>query len=344
MIGLSLFLAGCNADQQTANVAPYADANTNTDANLAELEYEEYDHVAKDNLNLQRVGDLLQRSRTPQEFETYLNEPDGINNLDLNGDGYVDYISVDEYYDPAYDNQRGLTMYTRWGPDEVQELGTVVFYRDEPRMPGARILLTGDEIIYGNNYYYEANWVDKALAIANLLFGNHTVYRSPYYYDRYPPGYAVYEVVETPVYVTRIERLYPDPFFVFAASPTVVSIQEIRIESPYKDKWYDRIYAQLVNPRPEQIEFKKMNPGRPVVPPGQLRRPDVPPGQAKRPDVPPGQQKRPDVPPGQAKQPGDDRGKGKPDDRGKGGDKGKPNDRGNPNKPQGGPPGKGKKP
>src|SRR5215216_1370312 len=88
-----LFFAACNKDQtpQTTAVGPYANG-----ANPAMVED---DYWAKDNFDLQRAGNLLERSDDPAEFERYLNEEDGINNLDLNGDGYVDYVSVDEFED-----------------------------------------------------------------------------------------------------------------------------------------------------------------------------------------------------------------------------------------------------
>src|SRR5258706_13969490 len=75
IFGIGLFLISCSSNQQTANNEAYAGA-----------------YWAKDNLDLPRVGTLLERSKTPQEFETYLNRRNGVDNLDLNGDGYVDYI------------------------------------------------------------------------------------------------------------------------------------------------------------------------------------------------------------------------------------------------------------
>ncbi|MBP6002505.1 MAG: hypothetical protein KA746_03615 [Pyrinomonadaceae bacterium] len=176
IIAISLFLIACNTDQprETANVQPVVSSGA-----LTSGMFDANDYWAKDNLDLQRVGDLLERSNSPQEFEGYLNSSDGINNLDLNGDGYVDYISVDEYQDRD-DNSRGLSIFSRFGPDLVQEIAQVILYRDEPRYPGARIALYGNDQIYGDNQYYETNWLDRSLGIAKLLFGSRdTYYRSP---------------------------------------------------------------------------------------------------------------------------------------------------------------------
>jgi hypothetical protein len=206
--------------------------------------------------------------------------------LDLNGDGYVDYVSVDEY--PKYDDYgRGLSLYTRFGPDQVQELGTVVFYRDDFNAPGARILITGNDQIYGDNYYYETNWLDRSLAIASLLFGpREVVYHSPYYYDYYPPGYVAYEVVDRPFYLSRIERLWPAPLFIYTTAPTF--IEKIKFKSPNNGLHLGQIKARLVKPTKEQADFikthpvkverakieKKMEkPGKEGIAPGQAKQP-----------------------------------------------------------------------
>lgn len=155
-----------------------------------------------------------------------------------------------------------MTLYTRFGPDRVQELGNIVFYRDEPRYPGARILLTGNDNIYGDNYYYETNWLDKTLSIVSTLFSPRTeYYRSPYYYDNYPSDYVAYNVVDRPYYRTRIERLYPQPVFVYTTAPTFK--EKIKIKSPNNGLHLGQIYRRPKKPTKEQAEFIKNHPGKP---------------------------------------------------------------------------------
>src|SRR5678816_2897081 len=91
ILSTSVFLFGCNSDQQQVATTQPPYTNVPENANVAPGDI--YDDWAKENFDLQRVGPLLERSRTPQEFESYLNRRDGIDNLDLNGDGYADYIS-----------------------------------------------------------------------------------------------------------------------------------------------------------------------------------------------------------------------------------------------------------
>ena len=216
---------------------------------------------AKENLDLRAVGELLERAETAEEFEYLLNN-EGVNNLDLNGDGYVDYISVAEY-DDRDDNQRGFTLFNRFGANEIQEIASIIFSRDQRDAPGARVLLTGNEQIYGDNYNYETNWLDKSIAIADWVFGDRTErYESPYYDDNYPEDYDTYNVVETPVYRTRMTEYYSEPVFIQTYQPTV---RNVRIKSSYKNRSIKNIYAGLAKPSREQIEFIRNNPRRPEV-------------------------------------------------------------------------------
>ena len=59
---------------------------------------EEYLGLPGDNLNLYAVMNLFQESETLEAFERSLNEENSrINNLDLNNDGYVDYLTVSDF-------------------------------------------------------------------------------------------------------------------------------------------------------------------------------------------------------------------------------------------------------
>lgn len=217
---------------------------------------------ARENLDLQAVGALLEKADDAEEFEHLLNSDGGVNNIDLNGDGYVDYIGVREF-DDREDGQRGFSLFSMFGPDMIQEIAQIIFYRDRPDYPGSRVLLVGNDQIYGDDYYYETNWLDKRVPIASWVFANRDDhYRSPYNYDYYPEYYEAYEAVETPAYVTRIRQYTYEPVFVQTAQP--VYITNIKIKSPNKDRSWNGIYARLAKPNREQAEFRKNNPNKPV--------------------------------------------------------------------------------
>lgn len=252
-------LTGCNSGQvqDTSSVNPYP-----TDVAESEIVSNENPYGAKENLDLRAVGALLEKADDAEQFEYLLNSGDnGVNNLDLNGDGYVDYIGVREYEDQS-DDQRGFSLFSMFGPNEIQEIATMIFNRQDLNSNGARVLLSGNEQIYGDNNYYETNWVDRAVPIVSWLFNKNrdTNYQSPYYYENYPDNYETYQVIETPVYRTRIEQYYSQPVFIQTSNP---SITQIKIKSPYSGKSLDKIYSKLAKPTKEQKEFRKNNPNPP---------------------------------------------------------------------------------
>jgi hypothetical protein len=221
--------------------------------------YDENDaRWARENLDLRAVGKVLERSHNAEEFEYLLNSRDGVDNLDLNGDNYVDYISVREY-DDRYDNQRGFSLYTMYGTDLIQEIATIVFDRDGyNNYPGSRVLIVGNDEIYGDNCYYETNWRDRNVPIVTWVFDDRDYYyHSPYYDDYYPSNYQAYEVVDTPVYISRVREYYPAPDFVQTNQPTVA---EVRIASPYREKSVNQVYARLAKPTQAQVEFQQKDP------------------------------------------------------------------------------------
>lgn len=343
----AFLLAGCTQSQPQQTVVVDTNTNVNANANVmaeAEPTPDLTDYWARDNFDLGRAGALLEKSNSPQEFERYLNEPDGINNLDLNGDGYADYISVQEFGGDN-DLERGLSLFARYGPDLIQDIATVFFYRDEPRYPGARVMFRGDEGIYGDNYNYETNWLDRTLGVVNALFGDRDYYRSPYYYNSYPDYYDPYYVVETPYYRTRIMERYPQPVFAYTTRPTFY--EKVKIKSPNNGLHLGQIKARYAKPTKEQMDWYRANPGRPpFAKPGNKggvygKGPDGVRDEKTSQDENPGRgddrrEERPGDKPGKADNPnkgGDKPGKpddnpnkggGKPDNPNKGGGKGKP--------------------
>ncbi|MET0752522.1 MAG: hypothetical protein ABWZ66_04085 [Pyrinomonadaceae bacterium] len=255
------FLTGCGSGRTSTRTDETGSLNPNP-STVVEKEYisDENSDLARENLDLRAVGHLLEKSKNAEEFEHLLNSSDGVNNLDLNGDGYADYISVAEYENND-DNQRGFTLFDRFGSEEIQEIARIIFDRDRLDSSGARVLLSGNEQLYGDNYNYETNWQDKIPVIVSSLFGKReSNYQSPYYYGNYPNDYQTYRVVETPVYRTRITQYTAAPVFVKTVKPT---IEQIKIKSPYNGRWSEKIFAKLAKPTKEQDNFRKNNPNKP---------------------------------------------------------------------------------
>lgn len=247
-------LTGCNKTEELTQVA-----DLNEQSPVEEAVYGDDEGVwARENFDLQAVGNILEESDDIQDFERRLNSNDGVNNLDLNGDNYADYISVREF-DDRTDGNRGFSLFSQFDGNDIQEIASVIFDRDRPNRSGARVYLRGNEQIYGDSdNFYEGNWLDKSLNIAKYVFGDRNEpYRSQYNYDNYPDYYDPYNVVETPVYRSRITRYTVDPTFIQLREP-----RQFEIKSPYYDRSYDKVYVKLAKPSKQQVVFYKNRPNR----------------------------------------------------------------------------------
>ena len=111
----------------------------------------EYLGLPGDNLNLFAVMDLFQQSETLEGFERALNDPESvINNLDLDGDGYVDYIMVIDYPEG---NVHSIVLRIALDENEYQDVA--VFVVEKLRGGAVQIQLIGDEALYGRDYIIE---------------------------------------------------------------------------------------------------------------------------------------------------------------------------------------------
>ena len=112
---------------------------------------EEYLGLPGDNLNLYATMKLFQESETLEAFERDLNdEKSKINNLDLNGDNLVDYITVTDYVDG---NAHTIVLRTALNKKESQDVA--VFTVEQFKDGSVQIQLVGDEALYGKNYIVE---------------------------------------------------------------------------------------------------------------------------------------------------------------------------------------------
>lgn len=112
---------------------------------------DDYLGLPGDNLNLYAVMNLFQESETLEAFERKLNEENArVNNLDLNGDNYVDYIMVTDYKEG---NVHNIVLQVALNPKEKQDVG--VFTVERFRDGSVQIQLIGDEALYGRNYIVE---------------------------------------------------------------------------------------------------------------------------------------------------------------------------------------------
>src|SRR5512139_209821 len=106
---------------------------------------DEYLGLPGDNLNLYAVMKLFQESETLEGFERNLNnENSRINNLDLNGDNLIDYITVSDYVNG---NVHTIVLRVALSRNETQDVA--VFTVERFRDGSVQIQLIGDEALYG---------------------------------------------------------------------------------------------------------------------------------------------------------------------------------------------------
>ena len=129
---------------------PYQDNRNSADSTANANSYEP-SSLPGDNLNLYAVMKLFRESKTLELFEKNLNdENSAINNLDLNGDGQVDYISVYYNFDGTLHT---IVLSVAINENENQDIAA--FYVEKDANNQVQIQLVGDEALYGKDYIVE---------------------------------------------------------------------------------------------------------------------------------------------------------------------------------------------
>lgn len=124
---------------------------------MAQDRNEDYLGLPGDNLNLYAVMRLFQESKTLEEFEKSLNDENSrINNLDLNGDNFIDYIRV---YDDVDGNVHNIVLQVAINERENQDVA--VFTVQRYANGNVDVQLVGDEDLYGKNYIVEPIYDDS---------------------------------------------------------------------------------------------------------------------------------------------------------------------------------------
>lgn len=141
-----------------------------------------------DNLDLEAVSSIFGESENLEDFEYRLNNPDNrISNLDLNEDGYIDYLRVVENSD---DRNSVILIQAVLDQDIYQDVATIEVERVQNGSP--RIQIIGDAYIYGHNYIIEPVFYRTPLIFSFFWGPRYVIWHSPYYWNYYPRWYRVY--------------------------------------------------------------------------------------------------------------------------------------------------------
>jgi hypothetical protein len=206
---------------------------------------------AADGLDLSAVGKLLEKAKDAADLERLLNDPKvGINNLDLNEDGKVDYIKVTEFGD---DKTRGFSLTVEPEKGEVQEVATIEIEKEGDK---AKVEVRGNEQIYGPQHIYHNTFGLTDMLFMYWLFRPHPFYASPWGYGHYPGYYRPYAPVSSAQYRSRTRG---QGNLKRGSKSTLKN----RVRSPHAGKVATRgIKAPLKNPTASQRSFQKRNPSK----------------------------------------------------------------------------------
>ncbi len=136
-------------------------------------------------LDLNAVAAAFAESNSVREFEQILNSSRYmINNLDLNRDGWIDYIRVIETSRGYYHT---LLLQACVGPGMFQDIATLVAER---RPDVLYVEVIGDPYLYGYNYIVRPVFVRRPPMWNVYGHTTYAVWSSPYYYGYYPSYYT----------------------------------------------------------------------------------------------------------------------------------------------------------
>lgn len=184
-----------------------------------------------EDLDLTAVLEIFKDSRNLQEFEGRLNENNGVNNLDLNYDGHIDYIRVLEQ---AKGNYRVIILQAILNENESQDVAVLNIERRSRRE--IYIQCEGNADIYGTNYYvtpprYRTNYtyihVHSWPIWSNIYAPTYRVYHSPWRWSYYPSYWKYRRPVAYSVYYDR-------PFITTCRGHHYVYTHKRNVRRPYK--------------------------------------------------------------------------------------------------------------
>ena len=220
---LCLLLASCS-DNQTSQPSSYNQPDSQVNVVVQQK---------PTGLDLQALGELAKKSTNAKQLEDSLNQPGGINNVDLNSDGKVDYLNVAEF---GNGNTKGFSVvdYTAnsTGGVDTNEIANITFTKDQSNPQAATVNINGNTNIYGNNSTYQTSSLLSDLLIYNYLFSYHPYYYSPYHYGYYPSYYHSYRPLAYDAYNSRVRTTYRTTTYKTVSPSTT----RTTVSSPYSGK------------------------------------------------------------------------------------------------------------
>ena len=139
-------------------------------------------------LDLKVVAKLFAEAENLEQFEMMLNNPDSaFCNLDLNGDGEVDYLRVVE---TGEGNKRLIVLQAVLAKDIYQDVASIYVEKDEKNEVSVQVV--GDESVYGENYVIEPVYIYRPVIYDWFWSDAWYAWHSPWYWGYYPGWWYVH--------------------------------------------------------------------------------------------------------------------------------------------------------
>jgi hypothetical protein len=208
------------------------------------------DSQAKEGLDLQALTELVKKGKSAEDIERKLNQPGGINNLDLDGNNKVDFINVTEYGNKR--DAYGFSFTVKLENGEEQEIAEVEIKKNGEN---ADIVTRGNEQIYGQNQYYHSYLPISTFLLWSYLMSPHPFYHSPWSHSYYPSYYNSYRPVGRDLYRTRVRNVTRNSTTRPLAPSSVIA--KSSLSNPNRGKYAKQgIKKSLVNPTRTQKQFQ----------------------------------------------------------------------------------------
>ena len=183
------------------------------------------DDEAAEGLDLKAVGEVFREAKNLEDFEKALNDPDeGINNLDLDRNGEVDFIRIVEQ---NADDTRLVIMQAVLGDNEFQDVATIEV--DKNGSDDYNMQIRGNEVVYGPNFYIVPTVRIHAFPVITWMYGPlYRPYVSGYRIGVYPRWWRPFRPVTVHVYRTRTVRYTRATTFSVSHTSRVTTVHKVQ--------------------------------------------------------------------------------------------------------------------
>jgi uncharacterized lipoprotein len=133
--------------------------------------------------DVNKLADLVKTSTDPQVLEKAINDPNNhINNLDLDKDGNIDYLKVNE------PGKNELDVIDDVSKDQSVTVASVKVNPTDNNT--ADLNIQGNPQYVGDNYYYHSHFTFTDFLLMSYLMRPHSYYMPMYHYGYYPSSYS----------------------------------------------------------------------------------------------------------------------------------------------------------